>query len=368
MKIGIISSQMNQTHTGIGNYIYNVVNELNNLNTDNEIYLINYKYDPNFCNEQIILSNPFPYFKAYLWHIYLVIVLRHQKLDIIHNPAQVPTLFKIWQKSVITVHDITPFLYPEKHPFSRSFVNRLFFPITLKFANKIIAVSENTKKDLISYFGTPENKIKVIPNGVDKSFQLLDYEDIDKVKNKYSLRFPFILYVGTLEPRKNIPSLIMAFNKLKEKKITHRLVIAGKKGWKYKDIFKIISKLNLQNDIIFTGYVSDEDLPGLYNAADLFVYPSIYEGFGLPPLEAMACGTPVITSNTSSLPEVVGNAGIMIDPLDIESFAESMYKVISNEDLKIKMRKKGLERAKLFSWEKCAKEVMDTYQKIYNET
>ncbi|MEA3458002.1 MAG: glycosyltransferase family 1 protein, partial [Candidatus Thermoplasmatota archaeon] len=139
------------------------------------------------------------------------------------------------------------------------------------------------------------------------------------------------------------------------------------KGRKYKEIFETINKLNLQNDVVFTGYVSDEDLPALYNAADLFVYPSIYEGFGLPPLEAMACGTPVITSNTSSLPEVVGDAGIMVDPPDVDRLADAMHEVLTNEGLRANMIKKGLGRAEMFSWEKCARETLEVYEEVYGE-
>lgn len=143
------------------------------------------------------------------------------------------------------------------------------------------------------------------------------------------------------------------------------MLIVGKKGWKYKSIFETVDILNLQKDVIFSDYVPDEYLTLLYNAADLFVYPSLYEGFGLPPLEAMACGTPVITSNTSSLPEVVGDAGVMIDPYDVDGLAKAMFEVLTNEGLREDMRKKGLKRAKLFSWEKTAKETLKIYEEVY---
>lgn len=218
--------------------------------------------------------------------------------------------------------------------------------------------------DIIRYFKIPENKIKVIYLGVDEDYKPLSETEIRKVRQKYHLNYPFILYVGSLISHKNIPTLIKAFYKLKKYGLPHKLVITGKRGWKYKNIFEIISKLNLQKDVVFTGYVQREDLPALYNAADLFVYPSLYEGFGLPPLEAMACGTPVITSNTSSLPEVVGNAGIMVDPYDIDGLAKAMYEVLTNEGLRAELRKRGLERAKMFSWKKTAEETLNVYKGI----
>jgi len=230
-------------------------------------------------------------------------------------------------------------------------------------ADQIIAISNSTKQDLIRYFQVPEEKITVTHLAADECFQPLPFDKVQVFREKYGLDFPFILYVGTLEPRKNLPTLIKAFYYLKKKNIHHKLVIAGGKGWKYDPIFQTISDLNLIKDIHFTGYVPKEDLPLLYNAADAFVYPSLYEGFGLPPLEAMACGCPVITSNTSSLPEVVGDAGIMINPCDYDKLAEAIDNIISDTDLKIQFSKMGQVRAAQFSWNKCAEETL----KIYND-
>lgn len=367
MKIGVIIEPLNQSLTGVGNYTYNLIKELNKLDADKDfLYLINNRNNKFFANDEIIINNPFPVLKTYAWYPYLIRKLRNYKFDIVHNPTQFPTIFRLKQKYIITVHDLIQFTLPQDRP-ARKIIFKLLFPRTLKTADKIIADSNCTKKDLISYFNIPEEKIRVILLAADGKFKRLNKEEIKEVKQKYNLNFPFILYVGTWEPRKGIPSLIRAFYKLKKKNIHYKLVITGKKGWKYKEIFETIDKLNLQNDVVFTGYVSDEDLPALYNAADLFVYPSLYEGFGLPPLEAMACGTPVITSNTSSLPEVVGDAGIMVDPYDVDGLADAMHKVLTNDGLREDMIKKGLKRAKMFSWEKCAKEMLDVYEEVYND-
>lgn len=369
MKIGIISDSLNQSLAGVGNYTYNLIKNLNRLTRrEQSIHIINYKKNKLFPNDKIIINNPFRVYKTYTWYLFLAMKLQEQKLDVIHNPSQVPTFLRFKQKYIITVHDLTPYITPKESKFGRPLLYKLLFPRTLKTADKIIVVSKSTREDLIHYFNISEEKITVVREAADEKFRPLNELELMGVKHKYELDFPTILYVGTLEARKNLPTLIKAFYNLKKKKIEHKLIIAGKKGWKYKNIFAMIHQLNLQSEVMFTGYVPTEDLPALYNVADLFVYPSLYEGFGLPPLEAMACGIPVITSNTSSLPEVVGDAGIMIDPYDVDGLADAMHNVLTNEGLREDMIKKGLERAKLFNWEICAKETIDVYTEVYSKT
>ena len=371
MKIGITAEALNIGGAGIGTYTHNLIKNLNKINKIHT-YLIECENEDVFPNlDKIIISNPFDKIsKLYLWHPYLSIKLNSQNydLDIIHSLNQGPAFFKLKkQKYIITIHDILPIVFPKVRPFKVFLVYKFLLPRTLKTSDKIIADSNSTKNDLITYFNIPEEKIRVILLAADEKFKSLNNKETKEVKYKYHLNFPFILYVGGLAVHKNIPALIKAFYKVKKKGIQHKLVITGRKRWKYKEIFEMIAKLNLQNEVIFTGYVSDGDLPALYNAADLFVYPSLYEGFGLPPLESMACGTPVITSNTSSLPEVVGDAGIMVDPYDVDGMADAMHEVLTNEGLRVDMTKKGLERAKMFSWEKCARETLGVYEEIYQQ-
>ena len=375
MKVGIVADRLNRQRTGIGNYVYNLTKEFAKTNENREkVCLISYEDSDLFPNlNKIIIKNPFKNITKksfYFWHIYLQFKLKKNNfnLDIVHSPENTTLFIKLKSKKIVTVYDITPYVVPESFTPITLLRYKLLFSKTIKTADKIIAISNRTKKDLINYFNIPAKEIEVIYLAADEKFKLLNKEEINGIRQKYNLNFPFILYVGTLEARKNIPTLIKAFYKLKKKNIEHKLVIAGKKGWKYKNIFEIMEKLNLQNDVIFTGYVPDEDLPALYNVADLFVYPSLYEGFGLPPLEAMACGTPVITSNTSSLPEVVGDAGIMVDPYDVDGLADAMYEVLTDEGLRANMIKKGLERTEMFSWEKCARETLEVYKKVYNQT
>jgi glycosyltransferase involved in cell wall biosynthesis len=189
---------------------------------------------------------------------------------------------------------------------------------------------------------------------------------LNSIKQKYHLPDRFILFVGTLEPRKNIIRLLEAYARIKDK-LPHKLVIAGTKGWLYQPIFEAVKRLSLRNNVIFLGYVDDGNLPALYNLADLFVYPSIYEGFGLPVLEAMACGIPVITSNVSSLPEVAGDAAVLVDPYNVKELAGAMKHVLTNASLRKQVINKGFQQAKNFSWKKCARETLKVYEEVYDK-
>lgn len=277
-------------------------------------------------------------------------------IDIYFNPHFFNAPVKNCRK-VITFHDLSFIRYPEYFSLRKRFWQKFLINAKreAREADKIIAVSESTKDDLINLFKIKQEKIKVIYSGVSEQFK-----PIQKIKKNYHLPERFILYFGTIEPRKNITGLIKAFELLKDKEI--KLVIAGAKGWLYQDIFKTASNSKRRNDIFFTGFVREEDKPYLYNLAELFVYPSFFEGFGFPPLEAMACGIPTIVSNTSSLPEVVEKAGIMVNPYDIDEMAWAMEMVLSDRGLKERMEKEGIEQAKKFDWNKTAKETLELFK------
>jgi glycosyltransferase involved in cell wall biosynthesis len=231
----------------------------------------------------------------------------------------------------------------------------------------VIVPSQSTKTDVMRLYGVNPEKIAVIYEGYDE--EVYKPQDnlapIEEVKREYNISGKYILYVGTLEPRKNIPRLVEAFHSLKKGEVEHKLVVAGKLGWLYKDIFTTVTKLNLENEVIFTGYIPQKELPILMGGAEVFAYPSLYEGFGLPPLEAMACGTPVIASNTSSLPEVIGDAGILVDPYNSKEIAQAMYRLISDEGLRQQMHQRGLNRAKMFSWEKTAQQTLKVFEIVH---
>ena len=267
-------------------------------------------------------------------------------------------------KSVFTLHDLTFCLHSQMHSSWNRWFLTLMVPRFLRAANAVIADSECTKGDATRLYGIDEAKIKVIYPGVKARFHPADSETIEAARARYSLPERFILFVGTIEPRKNLNTLLEAYQALRSRGSNFNLVIVGKTGWLYESLFRRLRELGVEGEVAFPGFIPDVDLPALYSAADLFVFPSLYEGFGLPPLEAMACGTPVIVSDTSSLPEVVGDAGLLVDPYDVKGLAIAIERVLTDAQLQTEMRTKGLERAKQFTWEKAARETLAVYETV----
>lgn len=285
--------------------------------------------------------------------------------DVFWSPHMVNVALSRNVRHVITVHDLAFERYPEFFSREKLWWHRyLMIPRRqLASADHLIAVSHSTKHDLGNLYGIPKERIGVIYPGVGNEFLPLEKTNprLYEVKKKYRLPEHFILYFGTLEPRKNITGLIKAFGILKSYQLSaksYKLVIAGTKGWLCRDIFKTAKISSYSDDIVFTGFVADEDKPALYNLAEAFVYPSFFEGFGFPPLEAMACGVPVVTSNRSSLPEVCGNAAILIDPYRPSEMAEAISTLLSGARAKEMMVGRGIERTKMFSWDVCAKNTL----------
>ncbi len=284
-------------------------------------------------------------------------------VDLFHATDHLlPRLARV--RSVFTLHDLVFRFYPETHkPLNRWFLT-LMMPRFLEAADAVIAVSEWTKKDAIELYGLDEDKIRVVYEGVNPRFRPASAESISAVRQKYGILEKFILCVGTIEPRKNLTSLLEAYHSVRNGRRDLKLVIVGKMGWLYEGFFRRLRELGLENEVIFPGFVPDEDLPSLYSAADLFVFPSLYEGFGLPVLEAMACGTPVVTSNSSSLPEVTGEATVLVDPNDVQALIRAMSAVLDNKELRGELHAKGLRQAAKFSWETAAYETLALYDKV----
>ncbi|MGR3302584.1 MAG: glycosyltransferase family 4 protein, partial [Candidatus Scalindua sp.] len=302
-----------------------------------------------------------------LWEqIVLPVYSRKDRLDLFHYTDHALSLLQRAHPTIITVHDIAYVRFPNLLNKSRQIYKKYILNKSIKKADIIIADSYSTKRDIIEFFNVDEKKIKVVHLGVESRFRpISNVSNVEDYRTRNNLPSKMILNIGTLEPRKNVVTLIKAFKKLQEKWLKdYVLVIAGEKGWLYKRIFEEIKSSGVEQSIILLGVVRDEDLPMLYNCADIFVYPSLYEGFGLPPLEAMACGIPVITSNTSSLPEVIGEAGIMVDPDDVNSLCESMYNLLKDKKLWNRMSNMGREKSKLFSWEETAKKIVEIYDEV----
>jgi glycosyltransferase involved in cell wall biosynthesis len=286
------------------------------------------------------------------------------KIDLFHATSFVmPPLKRA--KGVMTVYDLTFMLFPEYHSRGTQTVTR-DIQRYIDRSDCIIAISEHTKRDIVERLKVPEHRILVTLLAADERYRVInDRACVKTVMTRYGIDREYILYTGTLEPRKNIPALIRSFHVLKqEMKIPHLLVLAGRKGWLYESIFEEVGNLGMASEVVFTGYVPDDDLPFLYNGADLFVYPSLYEGFGLPPLEAMACGCPTVTSDSSSLPEVVGDAGLMVNPNSSADLVEAMARVLMEPGLAEALRNKGLARAARFSWDRCVQETLDIYSRV----
>lgn len=270
-------------------------------------------------------------------------------------------------KNIITMHDITTVLFPQFHTEGNIRLHDRKITFAQRLAHRIVADSHNTKNDLIRYCGIPSKKIQVIYPGCDHArYHIYPRDEVVQVLQKYNLSQGYILHVGTVEPRKNIERLIEAFEILARGmgRPVERLVLVGSAGWLNEKIYRRIEISPLRERIVLTGPISANDLPYIYNGAAVFVYPSLYEGFGLPVVEAMACGVPVITSNTSSLPEVVGDAGILVDPYDAEAFAAAIHGALVDQDLRREMAHKAVKRAKILSWEKTAREMLTAYKEV----
>ena len=268
-------------------------------------------------------------------------------------------------RSVFTLHDLTALTFPAAHTqLNRRFL-QLMLPHFLREADLVIADSASTQRDAIRLYRLPPDRVRVIHLGVDPRFQPVTHDLQDQVRVRYQLPDRFILSVGTLEPRKNLITLLEAYHVLRSEGSNVSLVIAGGRGWRSEPFFERLHALGLENMVLLLGRVPDEDLPGLYTLAEVFAFPSLYEGFGLPVLEAMACGTPVISSNTSSLPEVVGNAGLLLPPDDIVRWKEALLNVTKNAAMRAELRERGLKQAAPFTWENTARQAYAIYQEVY---
>ncbi len=268
-------------------------------------------------------------------------------------------------RSVFTLHDTAYLLFPNYHLLQNRLYLTLMMPRFLARADRIIAVSEATRRDALRFYRIDPAKIDVILEGVEPRFRPEpDPARLAAVRRQYALPERFILYVGTIEPRKNLPTLLEAFAALRLQHPDVGLVIAGGKGWLYESFFKRLRSLGLEKRVTLTGYVPDDDLPALINCAEVFAFPSIFEGFGLPPLEAMACGVPVVCSNASSLPEVVGEAGVLLPPDDPRTWAEALNRILVDPDLRADLRARGLARARQFTWEHAARCTLEIYRAV----
>jgi glycosyltransferase involved in cell wall biosynthesis len=368
LKIGIEARWMIYEKTGFGNYASNFLKEISRIDDNNEysIYLNDdYENDiflkSNF--KKIIIKRRPETYKHF--SIPLDIIMKKRKYDFYHYLYNAPSLL-LPCPFILTIHDVSYKHIPNM--ISRKDLLSIIFQMSInaKRAARIISVSENTRNDIVNFFKVPEDRIEVIYEGVDDTFRVIkDADSRMRIACRYGLPEKFMLYVGTYLPHKNLETLLNAFCELKKNcDIPHKLVLAGKKGRNYESISRQISLLNLDEDVLTIGFVPDEDLPGLYNLSDVFIFPSLYEGFGLPLLEAMACGVPVISSRASCLPEIGGDGAVYFSPGNAQELADKVLEIINNISLRNIMIEKGLKRSKLFSWEKMAEKTLSLYEDL----
>ncbi len=370
--IGIDARMYGYAQTGIGNYIRHLLKFIFELDKENNyvIFLMPKEFDdfelPNKRIKKIKVSS-----KWYGWKEQLLFPfqLYKENLDLMHfTHFNSPILY--FKRSIVTIHDITPYFFPGHK--MRSIIRKIGFKAvffsSVKKASKVIAVSENTKNDIANYFKIRKDKINIIYEGVDEQFKIIsDDRKITEIKKKYNITKPFIFYTGVWRNHKNLVGLIKAFGILKNKyKLDYQLVLGGKEDPYYPEVRETWEKLGLGSEIIRTGFIDQKDLPLFYNMAKVFVIPSFYEGFGLIGLESFACGTPVVSSNTTSLPEVLDNGAIYFNPKNHEEMAEKIKLVLTDEKLYNELKKKGSKQVEKYSWRKMGEETMDVYKKIFN--
>ncbi len=367
MRIAIDASTIS-TQGGPRTYVLGLLEALLKLDQENS-YTVFYNDRSHLGRfpqaQEIVLPGKTPLDRLWREHLLLPQACRRERIDLLHCPKSAIPFFSPCPV-VVTLHDLIPIKHPETEKFAAQLYWRLQIPIAARRSNFIITDSEHARKEIMTDFRVPAERIKAVMLGFNPDMNgEPDQSTSRKVSAKYNLPDDYILYVGTIQPRKNLETLIEAFNRLKQDRdIPHKLVIVGRKGWLYEQLFKRIHELGLDEEILFTGFVPDEELPSIYGRASVFVYLSLFEGFGLPPLEAMACGIPVITSNTTSLPEVVGDAGITLPPTDVARVNEALRQVICDKELRTTMRQKGLKQARLFSWEATARETLEIYKAV----
>jgi len=366
LRIGIMARGLSGPTGGVRRYIASITHALLTIDRKNE-YVLYYDHRSHLGENPTAIEKVINIPSKMLYdHIALPLAVRRDRVDVLFCPKNVvPPLSNC--KSVTIVHDLGYMANPTYYaPVDTLYMN-LAMRWSIRKSSAIIAVSQNTKADLVSRLGAKAEKIHCIYEAMDENYRLIeDRARLENVRDKYNLPSEFILSVAGLQRRKNLPNLIKAFSLLRERpEINHKLVMIGAPSWQHSAILSEMRASPVRNEIQWLKFIPEEDLPVIYNLATLFVFPSLYEGFGLPLLEAMACGCPVVCSNTSSLPEIAGDAAILVDPTSIEQLADGIYKVLVDDNLQNDLIKKGLERASCFSWERAAKETLEVFEEVY---
>jgi glycosyltransferase involved in cell wall biosynthesis len=361
MLIGVDASRLGvDARTGTEQYSWELLHALGTVDRRNQ-YLL-------YCNRvprslpplpPSFTLRPMPLRRAWS-HGRLSLEMALHPPDLLFVPAHALPLLPS-RRSVITIHDLGFLHHPEAHTRAQNLYYRLFTRLSARRATHIIAISEATKRDLQHFYNTSAAKITVIYHGVDRRFRpISDQTILEDTQRRYGIAAPYLLFVSTVQPRKNVSRLIEAFAQARAivGKRMPSLVLAGKRGWLTEQIERRASELGVEQQVRFIGYVPDSDLPALHSAAMAYVAPSLYEGFGMTVLEAQACGTPVLASNVSSLPEVVGDAGLLVDPYDVGAIRDALLRLVEDDRLRAELRERGLRHAASWTWERTARQTL----------
>lgn len=370
MRIAINGILLSGDFSGVEKTIYELVNT---LRTDSphiyHLFLphhseVNIEESPQFHIHKVDLFTKTRTARIFWEHVFLPGLARKNSCELLHCPGYILP-FNCSLPSVLTIHDCFAINHPEWCKISNRLYFRTFMARSIKNATQIIVPSAAVKEELIKTFGPPEDKLNVIPFAPSSVFSPIEESALlNDIRQKYSLDSRFFFFVGNHEPKKNIPGILHAFADFTSKtSSSHKLLLGGAPGWG-PAVYPFIKKLQLEKKVICPGYIPLQNLPALYSAADAFLFPSLSEGFGLPILEAMACGTPVITSDRGAAPEVAGNAAILCNPDDHQDIASAMTRIVENKELQVEYSRKGLTRASEFTWAKSAKATEQVYEKV----
>jgi glycosyltransferase involved in cell wall biosynthesis len=366
MRIGIDVRITHYTRGGISNYALRLLTALAALDTETDYCILHSRKDKNpllpGANFRPVVCWTPSHHRLERWALGGEVA--RLGLDLLHSPDFIPPAFG-YRRSVITIHDLNFLYYPQfLTAESRRYYNDQI-AWAVDRADHILADSHATKADLVSMLNVEPDKVTVVHLAADLAYRPIPKGEVECVITRYDLQPGYLLFVGTLEPRKNVPGLLQAYRLLRDAGTTNEpLVLVGGRGWLYDEIFERVGALNLTEHVCFLHETPNADLPGLYSAASVLVTPSFYEGFGLPALEAMACGTPVVVSDRASLPEVVAEAGLLVNPDDPEDIAQALTRVLMDEALRAQMRAQGLTQAARFSWDKAARETLAVYRQV----
>ncbi|NLG49118.1 MAG: glycosyltransferase family 4 protein [Chloroflexi bacterium] len=370
-RIGIDYTAAVQQGAGIGRYTRGLIGALAALDRSNRYVLFSAGRDAaeswptNFSRRALPLSDRH---LAILWQrlrLPVPVELFTGRVDIFHSPDFVlPPV--VAARTALTIHDLSFMRYPEcSSPPLLEYLMRSV-PRSVARADLLLADSASTRQDLVDLLGVPEERVRVVYAGVEERFAPVQDDALVRATlHQYGIQRPYILGLGTLQPRKNFVRLIRAYDRLRrERNLPHQLIIGGGRGWLYEEIDACIESLGLHEQVRLIGFVNDNDLPALYTAADVFAFPSLYEGFGIPVLEAMACGTPVVTATASSLPEVAGDAALLVSPTDEEALADALWRALDDTALRETLRRRGFEQVQRFTWKAAAQQLLASYTEL----